>query len=1081
MKDIVKNRRLTTVILTVLLSGGSMAAHHFVSGDMLFYTEFFPLFLIAILCGYVPAIIGVVLTTIFRVVTDPMSTYVMTVYLLAVLAVSTVTEKKLFKSLPKSLLFGVVIAFLTGPLQILVLRITQTGQLGMDLGLNMFKAFLFAVPESEAAMIMAYLLYRYLPDNIKLLFPNGIFYVNEEKQRETWIDDIIRDMSSRLSFRVTRVIAVEAMMITILAAFVSIHLISITDTDIITTVANDRREDREKEAGETAVAGETEGSGEIAVAGETEGSGETAVAGVTAGTDHTDNESTKDMTAPSGEGGPQPAEEGTQQRSAGTLPKPREETGTGPRDDAMLQLKDGTVVGFNFGSVSELRDNMENAIDLGEHVFNDDRGFNPFRDVRELDHRIIFAFSFRLIMILFSAAIIISAAATAYLQFTVARPIREMSRTMKNFAYSNKDGSIKGVEELSRIKVKSHDEIKDLHMALVKTIEDMENYLERLREEDRIKNELEVAKASSDAKSAFLSSMSHEIRTPINAVLGFDEMILLENKDSEIGRYAGDIQRAGKTLLALVNDILDFSKIEAGKMEIIPTMYELTSTINDAVTMTMSQANDKGLFFDVNVDPNTPHLLKGDEIRIKQCMTNILSNAVKYTEKGGITLSVGFEEIPGTREYMMLNISIRDTGIGIKKEDMEKLFSAFDRLDQVRNKAVKGTGLGMSITKQLLEAMGSELKVESEYEKGSVFSFSVKQEVVKWEEIGDLSEAFRKYVPQEGSTNKNDDFYVPTANILVTDDTENNLLVVTRLLKRTGIQIDTADSGAKTLELVKSKKYDIIYLDHMMPDMDGIETLHAMEKLEDNKNSDTPVVVLTANAVSGSREMYMNEGFTDYMTKPVSYDSLKKSLKKFLPEEKIEKKPLENEGAETREAADKQESFVPALREIEGIDLSEGIKNSGDEETLVDVIKRYDMSIDDDSDRIERELLDRKMKDYTVHVHALKSSSRLIGAGELSAMALELENLGNEYQKLEAAGETKRAGEILGEIEEKTVPALELYRSYKEKLRPVTGAGERGGADMSEKPEISKDELTEMLEGIREFAEAFDMDTVDSV
>ena len=548
-------------------------------------------------------------------------------------------------------------------------------------------------------------------------------------------------------------------------------------------------------------------------------------------------------------------------------------------------------------------------------------------------------------------------------------------------------------------------------------------------------------------------------------------MILLENKDPEIGRYAEDIRSAGKTLLALINDILDFSKIEAGKMEIVPGSYELTSLINDAVSMTMSLANDKNLEFEVKVDPAIPHLLYGDEIRIKQCMTNILSNAVKYTEHGGLTLNVGFEKAEEP-DSIYLKISVKDTGIGIRQEDMGKLFSAFDRLDQVRNKAVKGTGLGLSITKQLLESMGSVLEVESEYEKGSDFHFSLLQKVEKWEEIGDLSEAFKKYVPHGEAAQKDDDFYAPKASILVTDDTESNLLVVTRLLKRTGIQIDTADSGASTLNMVKKKKYDLIYLDHMMPEMDGIETLHAMESLEGNMNTETPVIVLTANAVAGSREMYMKEGFTDYMTKPVSYRMLRESLLRYLPADKIEKREACPDDTET-------ESAATPIPDIEGIDVSEGIKNTGDAETLLEVIKRFAEGIDDNADRIERELSEQDIKDYTVHVHALKSSSRLIGALELSEMALELEKAGNAYLKSEAEGDETAANEALSKISQETPELLSLYRSFSEKLAGICdpGTGEAG----EKLTEITEEELNEMLNAIREFAEAFDMDTADSV
>lgn len=999
-------RLIFTIIFTLLMAGSSITSAMFADITGGFSTGSLPLLTVGALCGYMAGIIAEMLTLVFSAVTEPLNSYVITMYLIAVLMTAAASRKKVYKSLPRTLLLGVFIAAVTGPARGLVLNITRTGDLGPDIAARTLRAFAYALPESEAAMLISYALFRFLPDRAKQYIPNGMYYMESGGKLQSRIEERIREMSSRLSFRVTRVIVVEAVILSFLAALVAIHLTAIINEESLRP--------RDTGAGMTAAAEE---AGETA-ASEGEGS------------------------APA-----KPEEKGPEATDA-------------PDSDETTEARKTGILGEAMG-----------VEDSGEGIFDDRQKFNPFHKPAGLDKRMTMAFSFRLVMVLFSAAIIISALADAYMQLTVAKPIRKMSKAMKGFAYSGHDGSIGGTEELKSIRIRSRDEIEELYNALVKTVDDTEDYLERLRGEDRIKNELEVAKASNEAKSAFLSSMSHEIRTPINAVLGFDEMILLENKDPEIGRYAEDIRSAGKTLLALINDILDFSKIEAGKMEIVPGSYELTSLINDAVSMTMSLANDKNLEFEVKVDPAIPHLLYGDEIRIKQCMTNILSNAVKYTEHGGLTLNVGFEKAEEP-DSIYLKISVKDTGIGIRQEDMGKLFSAFDRLDQVRNKAVKGTGLGLSITKQLLESMGSVLEVESEYEKGSDFHFSLLQKVEKWEEIGDLSEAFKKYVPKMEDTLKDDDFYAPKASILVTDDTENNLLVVTRLLKRTGIQIDTADSGASTLNMVKKKKYDLIYLDHMMPEMDGIETLHAMESLEGNMNTETPVIVLTANAVAGSREMYMKEGFTDYMTKPVSYRMLRESLLRYLPADKVEKREACPDDTET-------ESAATPIPDIEGIDVREGIKNTGDEETLLEVIKRFAEGIDENADRIERELSEQDIKDYTVHVHALKSSSRLIGALELSEMALELEKAGNAYLKSEAEGDETAANEALSKISQETPELLSLYRSFSEKLAGICdpGTGEAG----EKLTEITEEELNEMLNAIREFAEAFDMDTADSV
>jgi len=320
--------------------------------------------------------------------------------------------------------------------------------------------------------------------------------------------------------------------------------------------------------------------------------------------------------------------------------------------------------------------------------------------------------------------------------------------------------------------------------------------------------------------------MSHEIRTPINAILGMNEMILRECNDKNILGYSDSIRTAGSALLGLVNDILDFSKIEAGKMEIIPVDYDLSSVINDLMNMIQTKADDKGLKLAFDISREVPKFLHGDEVRIKQVITNILTNAVKYTEKGTITLHASYEKITEEPDSIMLHVAVRDTGIGIRQEDMKNLFSEFDRIEEERTRNVEGTGLGMSITKRLLEMMGSSLQVESTYGLGSVFSFSLKQTVVKWEALGDYEEAYQSSLA--GRKKYHEKIRAPEAEILVVDDTPMNLDVFIQLLKQTGIKIETATGGEEALSLSYDKKYDIIFLDHMMPDKDGIETLHEL-------------------------------------------------------------------------------------------------------------------------------------------------------------------------------------------------------------------------------------------------------------
>lgn len=391
------------------------------------------------------------------------------------------------------------------------------------------------------------------------------------------------------------------------------------------------------------------------------------------------------------------------------------------------------------------------------------------------------------------------------------------------------------------------------------------------------------AEAASASKSNFLSNMSHEIRTPINAVLGLDEMIIRESTEDNIKDYALDIRSSSRTLLGLVNDVLDFSKIESGKLDLVVVEYDVSSMVNDLVNMISNRAYEKGLSFKVEVNPEIPHLLIGDEIRIKQIIMNLLTNAVKYTEKGNVILKLEYRKMD--EENIVFLCTVTDTGKGIKEEDLEKLFAPFERIEERRNRNIEGTGLGMSITKQLLALMDSELKVESVYGEGSKFYFEIVQKVKSWKKIGNYEESYKKIKAKEKVYKEQ--FTAPEARILVVDDTPINLMIIKNLLKQTKVQVDTASSGAECLRLVEKNTYHVIFLDHMMPDMDGVETFNALKALQDNASKDAPVIALTANAVSGSREYYMGEGFSEYLVKPIDPMKLENMLASFLPEELV--------------------------------------------------------------------------------------------------------------------------------------------------------------------------------------------------
>ena len=407
--------------------------------------------------------------------------------------------------------------------------------------------------------------------------------------------------------------------------------------------------------------------------------------------------------------------------------------------------------------------------------------------------------------------------------------------------------------------------------------------LKSIRDLVNIEREKQYAIATSESKAKFLANMSHEIRTPINTIIGMNEMILRENHDDAVGEYAYNIKSASDMLLSLINDVLDFSKMEAGKLQIVDNAYSVANTIKDVVIGANIRAKQKNLELKLDIDETIPAVLKGDDVRIKQVLNNLLSNAIKYTNQGTITFTV-----KGDRMENMFNLvmSVEDTGVGIKKEDIDKLFCSFERLELSKNRYIQGTGLGLNITKQLITMMGGTIDVESEYGCGSKFTVKLNQQIVDDMPMGGIEQARRtvkiEKTTKTDSESEKKELYIPDANILVVDDTKINLTVITQLLKRTGAKLDTASSGNECLEKTKQKKYDLILMDHMMPEPDGVATLHYIREDEGNMNADTPIVVLTANAIAGMKEQYLEEGFADYLSKPVDVNKLEGILEKYL-------------------------------------------------------------------------------------------------------------------------------------------------------------------------------------------------------
>ena len=494
------------------------------------------------------------------------------------------------------------------------------------------------------------------------------------------------------------------------------------------------------------------------------------------------------------------------------------------------------------------------------------------------------------------------------------------------------------------------------------------------------------AEEANKAKDDFLSSMSHDIRTPMNSILSMNEMILRESKDENILEYSGHILSSGKTLLGLINDILDFTKIEAGKMEIIPVEYETSSVLNDLVNIAKSMTEEKGLLLELNIDSGLPNYLRGDEIRIKQAVTNLITNAVKYTKEGTVTIGLGFAKIPGNEKSVLLNFSVKDTGIGIKEEEISRIFEAFERLDSKKNQGVEGTGLGITITQRLLNLMGSTLEVESEYGVGSTFSFTLKQEVLKWDGVGDFEAAFRKSIVERKKYKEK--FTAPEANVLVVDDTPVNLTVFKNLLKHTRLRIDEANSANECLERSMKKKYDMIFLDHMMPYKDGIEALKELKAMKDNPNIETPVVCLTANAIAGMREVYISAGFDDYLAKPINPPDLEDMIIKYLPKDKI------LPAVEAEKSIGRSDEIPMALYELEGLNVFIGIKHCGDKASYIETLRTYKESAPQTISDIEKYREQRDILNLTTMVHGIKSSSRTIGASELADLAERLEKAG---------------------------------------------------------------------------------------
>ena len=505
----------------------------------------------------------------------------------------------------------------------------------------------------------------------------------------------------------------------------------------------------------------------------------------------------------------------------------------------------------------------------------------------------------------------------------------------------------------------------------------------------RLKQKAEEAETAANSKSAFLANISHEIRTPLNAILGMNELVLRESRQPHIKEYAMYIKNSGKSLLTIISDILDLSKIESGKVYLVNENYSLSSLVEDVERSIQKRIMEKGLELKIYVEPELHENLKGDEVRIKQIIMNLLTNAVKYTEKGEVRLYITGTVVDNKQD---LTIEVSDTGIGMRSEDMDKLFTNFERLDLKRNRSVEGTGLGLPITKNLLVAMGGDITVSSVYGEGSTFTATVGQEIVNEEQIGDYRKKYKEKLHHE--VRYQESFHAEDARILVVDDNEVNLKIVVGLAKNTKLQIDTALSAAEGLKLIRQHSYQLLLIDHMMPEMDGIEMLQHVKTMDGGIYKDIPAVAITANALSGAKQTYLDAGFCGYLSKPIDPERFEQIIKDNLPQEYVTECGDGNgdtatEGQETDGTPDPKQAEEWS---IPGIDIAKALSYiGGSRELYISLLRTY---LDGSEERI-RKLEECKNKEdifnYDITIHGLKGISASIGADSMAAAAAGLE------------------------------------------------------------------------------------------